>query len=457
MNRHDDTSSKYCVIGAGAAGLTVCRALRQHGIPFDCYEREHDVGGIFLYGQPNSSLYQSTHLLSSKSTTEYPDFPMPADYPPCPHHSLVLEYFRSYARHFQLYDQIRFQTGVEQLIPSSTGWSVRLAGERARSYRGVVIANGHYWDPVWPDFRGKFSGTLLHSKQYKTPDVLLGKRVLVIGAGNSACDIAAEAVSVAKRVVLSIRRPVHFLPKLSFGKTGDATAQQLIRWGMPLWMLRILSELGARVINGRPQDLGMGVPDHRIFESSVTVSTLVPYHVRHGDITIKPGVDELEGSSVRFADGSTEPFDVIVCATGFRVSFPFIDHRELNGPAGSPRLYLHQFHPHRNDLSVVGLFQSATGGHWGLMHYQAQLLARLLAAQAAGANLDWFDRLRNQTAPDLKGGFATHDSERHQYIVEPVRFERHLTRLIGEFDRRYGQPAVTSAPSAPLAAQRNAA
>lgn len=449
--------SGYCVIGAGAAGLTVCRAFRQHGIPFDCCERESDIGGLFHYGQPQSSVYKSTHLLSSKKTTEYPDFPMPDEYPPCPHHSLVLEYFRSYARHFNLYDSIRFRTAIERIEPLGTGWLVRCSGGAERTYRGVVIANGHHWDPVMPRWPGHYTGELLHSKQYKTPDVFSGKRLLVVGGGNSACDIASDAVPLARRVIMSIRRPVHFLSKYSFGKPGDVTVQALIRWGVPMWVLRLLAGLGARVINGRPEDLGLPVPDHRIFDSSVTVSSLVPFHVRQGDITVRPGIASVAGRQVTFADGSQEQVDIIVCATGFKVSFPFVDAEQLNGPAGSPRLHLHQFHPDRDDLAVVGLFQSATGGHWRLMHYQAQALARFLAARDRGANLGWFKKQRTAPAQDLKAGFAAHDAERHQFTVEPVRFERRLKKLIREFDRRCGAPVAATTVVVPDAAARKVA
>ncbi len=433
-------SPKYCVIGAGAAGLTVCRAFLQHGIPFDCYEREGDVGGIFHYGNPNSSVYRSTHLVSSKKTSEFPDFPMPADYPPCPHHSLVLAYFRSYARHFGLYDNIQFNTGIESIESTTSGWRIQLFNGTEKYYRGVVISNGHHWDPLLPEFAGEFTGEMLHSKQYKTPDIFAGKRVLVVGGGNSACDIASDAVLMANRVFLSIRHPVHFLPKYSFGRPGDVTTQTLIRWGVPLWTLRMLAGLRASVINGRPQDLGLPVPDQRIFDSNVTVSTLVPFHVRQGDIAVKPGVATLAGQVVKFMDGSEEPIDMIVCATGFKVSFPFINLNELNPQNGTPRLFLHQFHPHRDDISVVGLLQSAIGGNWPLMHYQAQLLARYLAAVGQGADLEWFRQLRTQSELDLKGGFEVQGLERHQFTVESVRFERRLKQLIREFETRYGLP-----------------
>src|SRR5579871_1976023 len=95
-----DCSKKYCIIGAGAAGLTAAKNLHQAGIDFDVFEREDDVGGNWYYGRPASSIYQSTHLFSSKRFTQYTDFPMPEDYPVYPHHSQALSYLRAYADHF---------------------------------------------------------------------------------------------------------------------------------------------------------------------------------------------------------------------------------------------------------------------------------------------------------------------------------------------------------------------
>jgi len=437
MSIEAEELSKICVIGAGAAGLTVCRAFLQHGVNFECLERENDVGGIFNFGKPNSSIYKSTHLLSSKKTTQYPDFPMPAAWPPCPHHSLILEYFRSYARHFDLYDRIRFNTAIERLEPAPEGWNVRLTNGSRRRYGGVVIANGHHWDPQMPHFSGRFDGQALHSKEYKTPDIFAGKRVLVVGGGNSACDIAHDAVQQASRVFLSMRRSVHFMSKYSFGKPGDVTLQTMTRLGVPLFVQRMLAGLAARVINGRPQDLGLPAPDHRIFDANLTVNSFVPFHIRQGDITVKPNIASLAGDKVQFVDGSAEAIDMIVYATGFKVSFPFIDRQHLNWRNDAPDLFLHQFHPQRDDLAIVGLFQSATGGHWALMHYQAQLLSRFLAARHRGYDLGWFHELRQQPTPDLRGGFGKLESERQRLTVEPVLFHRHLNRLIRDFDKRY--------------------
>jgi len=428
---------RYCVIGAGAAGLATCRALSQFGLPFDCFERERDIGGLFNYGQSSSSVYKSAHLLSSKSTSEFPDFPMPADYPPYPHHTLVLEYFQSYARHFGLYDQISFNISVESVEPTAAGWEVRFAGGRTRRYRGVIIANGHHSIPILPQFPGQFDGVTLHSKQYRTPEIFADKRVLVVGAGNSACDVALDAVPGASRVYLSIRRSCYFLSKFSFGKPGDVTLNKMGRLRFPMWLRRFLVGLSAFSTNGRPERLGLPTPDHKLLEAHSTVNSLVPYKILHGDIVVKPNIASLDGDCVHFADGSTEAIDVIVYATGFKVAIPFVRTELLNWKNEAPDFFMHVLHPERDDLAIMGLFQSATSGHWFLMHYQAQLLARFLAARDQGADVEWFRKLKALPSPDMRGGFGQVNSERHRLTVDPMLYERQLKQLIGRFDRLY--------------------
>jgi cation diffusion facilitator CzcD-associated flavoprotein CzcO len=150
----------------------VAKNFRQCGIAFDCLEREGEVGGNWNYGRPHSSVYRSTRLISSKRGTEYTDFPMPDEWPEHPPHELVWQYLRDYARHFDLYSSIEFNTAVQRIEPvansggdspvAKAGWDVTLANGRRRRYRGVVIANGHNWDPRWPEFPGSFSGKVLH-------------------------------------------------------------------------------------------------------------------------------------------------------------------------------------------------------------------------------------------------------------------------------------------------------
>ena len=249
---------RFCILGAGSSGLAVAKTFLQAKIPFDCFERHDDVGGNWYYGKPGSSVYRSTHLISSKPLTEYTDFPMPADYPQYPSQKQAWEYLRSYARHFHLYDRIEFGRSVERIEKTAKAeWQLTLDGGEQRHYCGIVIANGHNWDPKWPEYSGKFDGQTLHSSQYKTPDILTDKRVLVVGAGNSGCDIAVESAQNAAATFHSIRRGYHYLPKFYRGKPIDQLNERLLRWRLPLWLRRAVAAYAVKLAVGAPCDYGL--------------------------------------------------------------------------------------------------------------------------------------------------------------------------------------------------------
>lgn len=452
-----DFRSKYCVIGAGSSGLAAARRLLACGIEFDCLEREDEVGGNWHYGKPHSSVYRSTHLISSKPLTEYVDFPMPAEYPDYPNHEQVWQYLRSYARHFDLYPRIEFHASIENIEPAAEQgphgpyWDVtvaRVADEpdspqnaandaspatHTRRYRGVIIANGHNWDPKLPDYPGRFEGVSLHSAEYKTPDVLRGRRVLVVGAGNSGCDIAVEAAQNAACTFHSVRRGYHYLPKYIRGKPADQVGERLLRWRLPLALRRAVAGVAIRWILGSPEQYGLPKPDHRLFESHPIINSQMLYYVGHGEIRPKPDVAELCGDRVRFVDGSTEEVDVIVYATGFKISFPFIDRAHLNWEHGRPNLYLNVFHPQYDNLSVVGLIQPDSG-QFGLVDRQAQLIARFIDAldrnPAAAAR---FRRQKSAPGGALGRGIRYLDSTRHLLEVEHFSYRRRLEKLIASF------------------------
>lgn len=424
------STSTYCIIGAGSSGLAVAKNFKQLGIDFRCLEREDDVGGNWYYGSPASSVYASTHLISSKKLTEYTDFPMPDDYPEFPNHRQAWEYLRSYARHFNLYPHIELNTSVDDVRPVGEKWRVTLSDGTARDYRGVVIANGHNWDPKLPDFPGDFTGQIIHSAVYKTPDVLRGKRVLVVGAGNSGCDIAVEASQNAARTFHSHRRGYHYLPKFYRGIPIDRCGERLLRWRVPLWMRRVLSSVISRIVLGPPGRFGLPRPDHKLFETHPIINSQMLYYVAHGDIAVKPNVERLCGDRVRFVDGSEEPIDLIICATGFRLSFPFIDREFLNWRGRRPNLFLNVFHPRYDNLFVAGLIQPDSG-QWGLVDYQAQLIGRFIRALDEGhSRAERFRRLKASAQPDLADGIRYVESTRHLVEVEHFSYRRRLQKLI---------------------------
>jgi hypothetical protein len=427
---NDTSRSNFCIIGAGSSGLAVAKNFKAVGIPFEIIEREDDVGGNWYYGKPASSIYKSTHLISSKALTEYTDFPMPADYPQYPNQEQAFEYLRSYARHFGLYEHIRFETSVQRLEPSDEGWEVRFADGARTSYRGIVIANGHNWDAKLPDFPGQFDGTILHSSDYKTPDVLKDKRVLVVGAGNSGCDIAVESSHHAAMTYHSTRRGYHYLPKFVRGKPVDQIGERMLRWQFPLWLRRFVSRAGARYVLGSPRRVGLPAPDHKLFETHPIINSQLFYSLAHGDIVPKSDVVELCGDHVQFKDGSEEPIDVIVYATGFKISFPFIDTAHLNWCDGRPDLFLNIFHPDREDLFVAGLIQPDSG-QWGLVDYQAQAISSFIRQLDAGsASAQRLRKMKRHGQDSHSAEIQYVNSTRHLLEVEHFSYRQRLRKLI---------------------------
>lgn len=426
------TAEKFCILGAGSSGLAVAKNFRAAGIPFDCLEREDDIGGNWYFGRSASSVYRSTRLISSKSLTEYTDFPMPAHYPDHPDQDMVWRYLRSYAEHFGLVEQIQFRTSIAKIgagsqEPGVGGWDVELATGERRRYGGLVIANGHNWDPRWPEYPGEFTGEVLHSSQYKTPEVLVGKRVLVVGGGNSGYDIATESARHAAATFHSLRCSYPLLPRYFRGRPVDLGGEWMLGWRLPLWLRRLSI---ARVCRQAWPSQVPPPSDHAFFETHPSINGRWPIDVERGAIGVKPDVKRLDGDAVEFVDGSREQIDLVIYATGFKISFPFIDTRELNWHDGRPELFLNLLHPERDDLFVVGLIQPDSG-QFGLVDLQSQLVAAYLA----GLKRDGRGALRLRSAKrkageSLSGGVQYVDSPRHLLEVEHFSYRRKLEKWI---------------------------
>jgi len=441
------------VIGAGPSGLAALRRLREAGIPAECLEREDGVGGNWRFGSATSRVFASTRLISSKSLTAIGDFPMPRDFPPYPDHRQCLAYLEAYARAFALMPHIRCGTTVERIEPlggPGTGWEVHVAGAPPRRYAGVVIASGHNHVPRWPGVPGTFTGSLLHAADYKSPThpvPLAGRRVLVIGGGNSGCDIAVDSARHAAETTLSTRRGYFVVPRMVLGRPADLRGERLLRMGAPLWLRRLVS---LRMIDrtiGLPWRHGLPRPDHRLFETHPVINSELLGLVAAGRIHHAGDVAAFADRDVVFRDGRREPFDVVICATGYHVEHAFIDSRLLGGTtaAGVPDLFLHLLPRHRDDLAVVGMIQPDSG-QWGITDLQAAVVARMaLAAQASPRTAAWLYRARQRPRP--AGPIRYVDSPRHALEVEHFSYRRRLERLLAGLDRRLRRSAgvVTAA------------
>lgn len=416
---------RYAIIGAGPSGLSAARALQKAGIAFDGYEASRGVGGLWDIENPRSTMYESAHLISSRTTTEFAEFPMDsrADYPS---HRTLIRYFRDFADQFGLTERFRFDTKVTALERGEDGeWMLRADGPDGpleQRYAGVILANGTLAEPNIPSFRGEFTGELLHTSAYKSATQLSGKRVLIIGAGNSGCDIAVDAVHHAASVDMSVRRGYYFVPRYLFGRPSDTLNQGR---PLPARLKQFIDTRVLRAFTGDPVRFGFPAPDYRLYESHPIVNTLILNHLGQGDLAIRPDVDRFDGRTVHFRDGSRGDYDLVLLATGYTLDYPFVARESLNWTGWSPKLFLNIFPPSFNGLYVMGMIE-ASGIGWQGRYEQAELIAAYLTAvQDDPARAEVFRRrTAEEPWPDLTGGYRYLGLERMSYYVNKDAYRR---------------------------------
>lgn len=417
------------VIGMGPAGLAAVKSLKEAGLPVEAVERNADVGGQWLYGAPPSAVYASTHLISSKRTTAFADFPMPEDWPAYPSHVQVGEYFKAFAKHFDLYPLARFNTEVKSLTRQGEGWRAEFSDGSSREYSSVIIANGHLSDPLLPKIPGNFSGTVMHAKDYKTADIFEGKRVLVVGMGNTGCDIVVDAIHRAKRVLWSVRGGNHFVPKFLAGKPADEGNHKPKRFVIPKNLRSWLHEPILRFLVGPPERFGLPKPTHRLYDKTPIVNSLVLQHLGQGDVALRKPIREFRGSHIVFSDGMEDELDLVLLATGYEITFPFLDNLDVldwQADKRAPKLFLNVFPAQDNGLFVAGLLEGAGVG-WPGRALQTDLIAAYLKARNDKPELA--ARFRREVAawhaepPESRRG-------EHGIFVDFLQYKRDLQKAI---------------------------
>ena len=363
--------------------------LHARGIGFDCFEVGSEVGGNWRYMNDNgmSSAYRSLHINTSRRTMAYATYPMPDDYPDYPSHWQMARYFDDYVDHFGFRGRIRFRAEVTRVEPAladrwRVAWLDRDSGGLGRAeYDAVFVANGHHWDARWPEppFPGEdeFAGEQMHVHDYKTADVLEGKRVLVLGIGNSATDIAVESSRIADRTLLAMRRGAWILPKYLRGRPTDELGNALTT-RLPLSLVRSLYHRQLKLAVGEPMDYGLPKPDHKLAEAHPTISAELLPRIGHGDIAVKPNISAFTGGrTVRFEDGSEEQVDLVVYCTGYKISFPFLDPALISAPDNEIPLYRRVVSPEHRGLYFIGLLQPL-GAIMPLAEAQSEWIADVL-------------------------------------------------------------------------------
>jgi len=423
----EDRGDAALIIGAGPGGLSAARALKAKSIDYDHVERHADVGGIWDIENPGTPMYESAHFISSRDLSGFTGYPMPKTLPDYPSHRQILAYLQAFADAYGLRQRIRFRTEVSALQKDAQErWIVTFNDGSRRRYRWVVLATGTNWQPNLPSWPGSFSGELRHSSSFKSGEEFRGKRVLVIGAGNSGADIACEAAIHALRARISMRRGYHFIPKHVFGVPADVFGETGPR--LPLWLARPIFKRLLRLLTGDLTRWGLPAPDHKLFESHPILNAQLLHHLQHGNIAVRPDVRSFDGQEVVFSDGSRESFDLVLCATGYHFGARFAaDFLEWEG--GRASLYMAMFSRVHPTLCAIGYLDQNSSA-FKLFDTQALTLASFLRAQLDGSpSAGRFEALIRTDRPDLSGGIRFVRSDRHAVYYDAHAFSGYLRRL----------------------------
>lgn len=432
----DARAVKVAIIGAGCSGITTAKRLKEYGIAYDQFEMSDDVGGNWYFKNPNgrSAVYESLHIDTSTARLQFEDFPAPADYPDFPHHTQIHDYFRAYVDHFGLRDKIEFSTEVLNASRNAAGgWDLTLSTGETRSYTDLVVANGHHWSPRFPEYEGTFAGDLLHSHAYVNPFEpieMRGKRIIVVGMGNSAMDIASELSSrwMAEKLWVSARRGVWVLPKY---RNGIAADKVMAPPDIPREVGLAAGRALIKELVGNMSNYGLPEPDHEPLSAHPSVSADFLTRAGSGDIHFLAAIKGFDGHTVHLTDGTSVEADVVICATGYDMKFPFFDDAETDLHPDSDHqypLFKRMIKPGVGHLYYLGLAQSSPT-IVNLAEQQSKLLAKLLVGEYALPSVD--DQISIMEADQAEHTAQYYDAPRHTIQID---FGRYVVDLLKEIE-----------------------
>jgi thioredoxin reductase len=429
-------SQEICVIGAGPSGITAAKNLLDAGLQVTVYDFGKEVGGnwVFTEEESHSSVFETTHIISSKAFSQYDDFSMPEDYPDYPGHKHLANYFQAYAREFNLYPHIQFQTLVKSCERNADGkWVVtieKFGASSTRVFDALAVCNGHHWQPRMPEYPGAFNGEFIHSHVVKRFSRFANKRVLVIGGGNSACDVAVESSRVASSVDMSWRRGYWIVPKFMMGRPADVFSSK-INW-LPRTIWQKVSALSLRLRNGKNELYGLPNPEAPLGSHHPTVNEDLFFSIRHGKIKPRKDIAKLEGNTVHFVDGSKGEYDSIVACTGYQIVHPFFNKNLIDYSEGAVPLWLRMMHPTIENLYFIGLFQPL-GCIWPGSELQSKIMARELSGQWTRPK-----NIASMIQEELKHpDFDQIQTPRHTITVDYHKFRKRLLKYLPGHQSRF--------------------
>ncbi|XP_039547906.1 si:dkey-239i20.2 isoform X1 [Pimephales promelas] len=444
-------AKRVAVIGGGTSGLTCIKCCLDEGLEPVCFETSDDIGGLWRFKEnpdpDRASIYYSLIINTSKEMMCYSDFPIPAHFPNYMHNSLIMDYFRMYAEHFQLKQHIRFQTKVLHVtprpdFPHSGQWDVETESKDGRRekqvFDAVMVCTGHHCHPHLPlkDFPGidTFKGKFFHSRDYKNPEDWRGKRVVVIGIGNSGGDIAVELSRMAKQVYLSTRKGSWILNRV--GDNG-VPSDMMLNNRMHSWLIHILpvgliNNVGEKRLNTRFNHKLYGLqPAHRVFSQHPMVNDDLPNRILSGTVSVKPNVQEFRGSSAVFEDGTVEDdIDLVVFATGYTFSFPFLSSHVIPVSKNKVSLYKYVYPPalEHPTLAVIGLIQPL-GAIMPISEMQARWATRVFKGRCKLPSMSAMMKDIKAKENEMTKRYVA--AQRHTIQVDYIPYMDELAKQVG--------------------------
>ena len=452
-NSIPDAAKRVAVIGAGAAGLCAAKNLLEVGFDVTAFEIGTQVGGLwcFMNDSGRSSAYRTLHINTAKNVTNFRDYLFQEGVQRFPSHEDMHAYLKDYAEHFGVMERIQFNSEVTELKPLFTPgqedpkWEVTTVDGKNRVFDAVCVCTGHLTKPMHvPEFQDGFTGTYMHSHEYKEPEPLVGKRVCVVGIGNSAVDAASDVCVTAKRCTLVARSGVWIAPKTLFGVAFTDLTDYFMKPWVPNWLRKKLVVFLIWCAHGSPTKIGLPPVTERVHATS---SGTVVNDIAYRRIEVQHGIDRIDGQTIHFVDGSSGEFDVLVAATGYRIDLPFLSEDIVPTADNRIRLWKRVIPPEWPGLYFVGMMNVVSYSNLWAYEKQVLWLREFLLGNAVTPSVDEMNR--DNDAKDRYIAKEFKQTIRHTIEEDPVRYFPELNRALRAAKRRAGRGTAAAGPKRP--------
>ena len=419
--------------------------MLETGADVTVYEIGSNIGGMWVYQNDNgrSSAYKTLHINTAKNLTNFSDLRFDQSVPPFPSHWDMARYLKAYADHFGVTPRIRFNTKVTRVAPAAgytqakPRWQIETANGEINEHDTVIVATGHLTKPLEvPAFRDGFKGEYLHSHDYREPAKFVGKKVCVVGVGNSALDIASDLAMTSARTVLVARSNALIIPKLAFGRPFWDTIKPFYKPWVPGWLrTKVLKSL-VYVIQGDMKQLGFPPAAKKVHATS---NANIVNHIHYKRVAVKQGIDKIDGSRLTFNDGTSEEFDTLVAATGYLIDIDFMDRSVIEPKDNGLDLYMRIVPPDWPGLYFLAFFNSDTALNWiceGQIRWIREFELGRATLPPKAAMLAEIEARKSAIRNQFK------DTPRHGIEVEHLPYFADLKRSLREAHNRAGQPSI---------------